>query len=128
MNDDTNTVCADAAIAATPFRPLLELLLSDAATDIEVVTRELGLSDKMRERLRRALDRIECAQSVLEAMGGRWVAGTIKRGGSEGLDDAGCVGEGAAERVTSAVKLLAEGWPQDYPDRAVEWEILSQSG
>jgi hypothetical protein len=30
-----------------------ELLLSDVATDVEVVTRELGLRDEMRERLRR---------------------------------------------------------------------------
>lgn len=47
---------------------LLDILLTDAAGDVEVVARELGLRVEMRERLRQALDRIGCAQSVLEAM------------------------------------------------------------
>jgi hypothetical protein len=80
----------------------------------------------MLERLRRALDRLNCALSVLEAVGGRWVAGTLERGGSEGLDDAGCVGDAALGHVQNAMKLLAEGWPQDYPDEAVEWRLLGK--
>ncbi|SAK93084.1 hypothetical protein AWB79_06906 [Caballeronia hypogeia] len=47
---------------------LLGILLADAATDVEVVARELGLRDEMRERLRRALDRVECAQRILGAI------------------------------------------------------------
>jgi len=50
-------------------RQLLDLLLSDAANDVEVVSRELGLRAQMRGRLRTALDRIACAQSVLESIG-----------------------------------------------------------
>ncbi|MFM0140394.1 hypothetical protein [Caballeronia grimmiae] len=46
----------------------LELVVADAACDVEVVARELGLNDEMRERLRRALDRVGCARGVLEAM------------------------------------------------------------
>jgi hypothetical protein len=52
---------------------LLELLLSDVATDVEVVTRELGLRNEMLERLRRALDRVACAQSLLASMSARSV-------------------------------------------------------
>lgn len=44
-----------------PSGSLLELLLSDAATDIEVVVRKLGLRDEMFERLRRTLDWHHCA-------------------------------------------------------------------
>jgi hypothetical protein len=50
-----------------PSGALFDLLQSDVATDIEVVSRELGLSDVMLERRRRALDRLNCAQAVLEA-------------------------------------------------------------
>jgi hypothetical protein len=48
---------------------LLDGLLSHAANDVKVVSRELGLRDQMRERLRTALGRIACAQSVLESIG-----------------------------------------------------------
>jgi hypothetical protein len=98
---------------ATTYGPLLEQLLSDVATDIEVVTREVGLHDEMRERLRRALDRLNCAQSVSEA------ARTRQRGNSRGE---------VCEQVTEAVRVLAENWPQDHPEGAVEWLLVGSTG
>ncbi|MDB5787481.1 hypothetical protein [Caballeronia mineralivorans] len=98
---------APAAISAIPSGPLLELLLSDAATDVEVVTRELGLRDEMRERLRRALDRVACAQSVLEAIR---------------AEEARTKTAGALMR--DAMEMLAKEWPKDYPAGAVEWLLL----
>jgi hypothetical protein len=76
---------------------LLEHLLSDTATDVEVVTRELGLRDEMRERLRRTLDRIDCAQRVLDALESRMRTGTASA--LDGL------------RVKAAMDLLARRWP-----------------
>jgi hypothetical protein len=93
---------------------LLELLLSDAATDVEVVTRELDLINEMFERLRRALDRVACAQSLLASMrsGGRGDErrrdGGMRRG-REATDldvtvgdtgRGGMAGKGVAGRVT----------------------------
>lgn len=43
---------------------LLDFLSSDAATDVAVVARELGLRDEMVARLRCALDRVTCAQEI----------------------------------------------------------------
>jgi hypothetical protein len=40
---------------------LLGILLTEAATDVAVVARGLGLKHEMQERLRRALDRLDCA-------------------------------------------------------------------
>ncbi len=102
--------CAPARIEIPLLGQFLELLLSDAATDVEVVTRELGLRNEMRERLRRALDRLTCAQAVLAAMSA----------GSVGASD----DEWALRmRMREAVELLARGWPEDYPAGAVEWLI-----
>jgi hypothetical protein len=67
----------------------------------------------MLERLQRALDRVECAQSVLEAIGFR-----THRGGDVTPDDTG---------VREAVALLARRWPKDYPTDAVEWMLLRRS-
>ncbi|MFM0656082.1 hypothetical protein [Paraburkholderia sediminicola] len=67
LSAQANVGRAPAPIPAIPSGLLLELLLSDAATDVEVVTRELGLPNEMVERLRRALDRLTCAQTVLAA-------------------------------------------------------------
>jgi hypothetical protein len=89
---------------------LLGLLLSDVATDIEVVARELSLRNEMLERLWRALDRIDCAQSVLEA----------NRGMTRGEMDAGTV-----DTVSAEMELLAGRWPNDYQDWAVECCLLS---
>ncbi|EUC18392.1 hypothetical protein [Paraburkholderia hospita] len=93
----------------SPSNSLLELLLSDVATDVEVVTRELGLRNEMLERLRRALDRLDCAQAVLAAMSA----------GSVGASD-----DEWALRMRDAVELLAREWPEDYPAGVVEWLLL----
>jgi len=89
---------------------LLELLLSDAVNDVQVVSRELGLRGEMCERLRRALDRIACAQSVLETV-------------CTGATDAEQGGAAAELLVREALELLAKEWPEDYPAGAVEWLI-----
>ncbi|BFG77826.1 hypothetical protein PTKU46_58590 [Paraburkholderia terrae] len=71
-------------------------MLSDAATDVEVVTRELGLRNEMLQRLRHALERVACAQAVLEAM----------RAQSAGTNS----GEtGMPMQMREAVELLARG-------------------
>jgi hypothetical protein len=70
---------ATATIPNPHLGQLLELLLSDTATDVEVVTRELGLRNEMLERLRRALDRLACAQAVLAAMRARSVGASDDR-------------------------------------------------
>jgi hypothetical protein len=47
---------------------LLSILLADIADDIEVAARDQQISDASFVRLRRAMDRVACAQSVLESM------------------------------------------------------------
>ena len=121
---------------------LLEVLLSDAASDVDVVARELGLRDEMRERLRRALDRVGCAQGVLEAMREAEVTQSGREPEGVSAGEGGCGrGVGAAddhrgddaldvmERVRGAVELLAVellavDWPHDYPEGAVVWLLL----
>jgi hypothetical protein len=90
---------------------LLKCVLTDAATDIEVAARDLHISDASFVRLRRAMDRLACAQSVLETMGVR---------------SAGASDEETALRVRmrEAVDLLAREWPEDYPAGAVERLLL----
>jgi hypothetical protein len=110
---DTVPGCAPASTLTKSCGPLLELLLSDAANDIEVVSRELGLREEMCERLRRAFDRIACAQSVLESIG--------PDGAEAGKD-----GAAAEVRMRAAVVLLAREWPEDYPAGAVEWGIAQE--
>lgn len=94
--------------------PLLELLLSGIATDVEVVTRELGLRDEMRKRLSRALDRLNCAQAILDAQRKRLL-------GSSCSDE-------VCERVSEAVRVLAANWPQEYPKGSVEWLLVRDGG
>ena len=65
----------------------------------------------MRERLRRALDRMACAQSVLESM--------RTDGTAAGID---CSAAGL--RMSEAVGFLAKEWPEDYPAGAVELLLL----
>jgi hypothetical protein len=96
--------------AAGRTQELIRLLLADAAVDVELVSRELGLTDAMRERLLRALDRLECIGSVLEATRSR--AGGYES--AEVLDATRC-----------AVGELAARWPQGYPAGAVEWVMLA---
>ncbi|MFM0392897.1 hypothetical protein [Paraburkholderia phytofirmans] len=108
---DDNAGHPPSSARALRRRHLLDLLLSDAANDVEVVSRELGLRGEMRERLRRALDRMACAQSVLESMRTDGTAAGIDR-------------SAAGLRMSEAVGLLARGWPEDYPAGAVEWLVL----
>jgi hypothetical protein len=111
---------------------LLDFLLSDAATDVAVVARELGLRDEMVARLRCALDRITCAQEILEAIV-EDVPGSEKPGGlagtghpldCHGSNVAGRRQERTKARVRSAFELLTNRWPQNYPDDAVEWLVF----
>jgi hypothetical protein len=108
-----NTGAADLPSSARALRQrqLLDLLISDAGNDVEVVSRELGLRGEMRERLRRALDRMACAQRVLESMRTDSAA-------------AGIDGSAAELRMKDAVGLLSREWPEDYSAGAVEWAAL----
>ncbi|CAG9225595.1 hypothetical protein PSAB6_450116 [Paraburkholderia sabiae] len=92
---------------------LMHVLMSDVVLDVELVSRELGLTGAMSERLRRAIDRAECAERVLQTM--RFAA---------------CSGEsdGALDAVKCAVEELAASWPRDYPDNAPEWLIVGDMG
>ncbi|MDQ0621037.1 hypothetical protein [Paraburkholderia graminis] len=105
---NTNAADLPSSARALRQRQLLDLLISDAGNDVEVVSRELGLRGEMRERLRRALDRIACAQSVLETV--RTEALGAKKGGAT-----------AELRVREAVGLLA----REYPAGAVEWLLAA---
>lgn len=109
---NTTSGYARAATSAPPGRSLLQNLLSDVATDVEVVTRELGLRNEMLERLRRAPDRMACAQSVLESMG-------------TDCAEAGADGAKAELRIREAVGLLAKEWPREYPAGPVEWQVVA---
>jgi hypothetical protein len=62
----------------------MELLLPDAASDVELVSRELGLRDAMLERLPRALDRIVFARTVSEATGEAHCATSLHCGNNDG--------------------------------------------
>ena len=90
---------------------LLDCALTDVATDIEVAARDLLISDASFVRLRRAMDRIACAQSVLE---------TVRAGSADVTDEETAL----RVRMQEAVELLAREWPEDYPVGAVEWLLL----
>ncbi|NYH26067.1 hypothetical protein [Paraburkholderia bryophila] len=47
---------------------LLGCVLADVVTDIEVAARDLQISDPNFVRLRRAMDRLSCAQPILETL------------------------------------------------------------
>lgn len=98
---------------APPLGPLLELLLADVATDIDVVARELGLREEMLERLLRALDRMNCAQAILDAQRKRLLGNS---------------GGEAWEQTSEALRVLAANWPQEYPEGAVEWLLVGNPG
>lgn len=82
---------------------LFDCVITDAVTDIEVAARDLQISDDSFVPLRRALDRLTCAQAVLAAMSA----------GSMGASD----DEWALRmQMREAVDLLARGgrkiiWP-----------------
>lgn len=110
------------------FIELLCFILGDAETDISVVARELRLSDASFLRLRRARDRVACAQRLLEtarkiaggAAGGTGASTDVGGGDSQTGDSAGTFGAA----VRAEVELLARRWPEDYPAGAVEWLLL----
>jgi hypothetical protein len=54
---------------------LLGVLLADVRTDTSVASRDLQISDASFVRLRRAIDGVACAQSLLESTG----AGSVGR-------------------------------------------------
>lgn len=97
---------------------LLDLLLTDAMTDIDVVARALALQDAMRDRLRRSLDRLVCAQSVAETLCRRFVVDASDDGGRDEISP--------MESVLRAMETLAGEWPADYGANAVEWLLLSE--
>lgn len=86
---------------------LLSVLLTDVTNELGVAARDAGISDASFVRLRRALDRMACAQSVLESM--------RTDGTAAGID---CSAAGL--RMSEAVGLLAKEWPEEYPAGAVE--------
>ena len=87
------------------------VLLADAAVDVELVSRELGLTDAMSERQSRAPDRLECVAGVLQAM--RCAAD-------------GCQSAGVPDASRCAIEELAARWPQYYPTDAVERLVLAR--
>lgn len=105
--------CGVPAVNGTLTRELTRILLADAASDVEVVRREFGLSEEMVERLQRALDRLDCAQAILDA---------------EERSRLGTSAGEACEHVSEAVRVLAGNWPQDYPEGAVEWLLVGDGG
>lgn len=88
---------------------LMAVLLADTAVDVELVSRELGLTEAMSERLRRALGRPECVAAVLEAM-------CPASGGYESAE--------VVDAARCAVEELARRRPKKCPDGAVERLIL----
>ncbi|WP_421376472.1 hypothetical protein ACOCG7_00980 [Paraburkholderia sp. DD10] len=100
---------------------LLSIPLADVVTDTEVAARDAGISDASFVRLRRAIDRVACAQSVLEAMG-------VRSAGASSVTASR--GETRVRQMATrdAVDLLAREWPADYPAGAVEWLIAASSG
>jgi hypothetical protein len=76
LSNGTNAARQNADGMPSRSVQLLEVLL----TDVELVALELDLRDAMFERPRRALDRLECALNVLEAVGDWDQASTLSAG------------------------------------------------
>jgi hypothetical protein len=110
INDSANAVGQWPRAETRALLELLGVLLADVETDVNVASRDRGISDSSRVRLRRALDRVTSAQTLLEA--------STEIGCKEGAG-------GAAMRA--AVEFLASGWPVDYPAGAVEWLLLDRA-
>ncbi|WP_143130448.1 hypothetical protein [Paraburkholderia sartisoli] len=87
---------------------LLAYVLTDAMTDIEVAARDLQISDASFVRLRRAMDRVGCAQMRVGSVGSSRDETALR------------------VRMREAVVLLAREWPEEYPAWAVELEILRE--
>jgi hypothetical protein len=103
---------------------LLGYLLTDAETDISVAARDLTISDVSFIRLRRARDRVACAQTLLETVSEiadkpADAVGTSPTG-SEAERDLGTI----TAAMREAMELLAREWRDEYPEGAVEWLLL----
>jgi hypothetical protein len=85
---------------------------------------DVALSDASFVRLRRARDRVACAQTLLESVseiaGKRADAAGTSPTGSEAERDLGAI----AATMREAVELLAREWPDDYAAWAVEWLLV----
>jgi hypothetical protein len=82
---------------------LAAFLLSDAITDVEVVSRELSSSPVMLERMRRASDSLQCVGRILEAE----VTGRLT-GRSDGDPHA-----------FKQIQEYLDGWPNDGLEMSV---------
>ncbi|KDR37715.1 hypothetical protein BG61_08610 [Caballeronia glathei] len=81
---------------------LFDCVLTDAATDIELAARNLQISDASFVRLRRVMDRVACAQRLLETI----------RVASVGTSGVRAKGDETGMRqmvMRDAVELLARG-------------------
>ena len=123
----------DEKLALTNHAPnviaMLSILLADVTNDVEVAARDLALSDASFIRLRRARDRVACAQTLLETVSetaGKTAdaAGTSPTGGEAERD----LGTIIAAAMREAVELLAREWPEEYPVGAVECLLAASSG
>jgi hypothetical protein len=113
---------------------LLGLLLADVRTDTIVASRDLQISDASFVRLRRALDRVTCAQRLLETVM-REIAATgcsqerlRADGGNVGGERTATGHADAFSEMQALVELLAREWPDEYPAGAVEWLLLEPPG
>jgi hypothetical protein len=102
VNSGSKARCTTAAGIPSP--------LADVSNDVEVSARGSKISDANFVRLRRAMDRVACAQSVLETMMAESVGAKCDETGMR-----------MRMRMREAVELLARGWPEDYQAGAVEW-------
>ena len=100
------------------------LILTDVETDVDVAATYTLISNASFIRVRRARDRVACAQRLLEIVGE--IAGTTADAagtsptGSEAERDLGTI----AAAMREAVELLAREWPDDYAAWAVEWLLV----
>ncbi|SAK91617.1 hypothetical protein AWB78_04941 [Caballeronia calidae] len=114
----TKLDCRCQSAMTSKVSQLLEFLIADAMTDIEVVAKELGLEDEMRDRLRRSLDELACAQTVVEAMRIGFAVDAPDDGSREEVNP--------MESILRAMITLATRWPQNYGADAVEWLVLGE--
>jgi hypothetical protein len=112
------------ALRLASWLGLLDLLgiLLAVASDVQEVAREFGLRDEMRERLRRALDRVGCAQVVLKAM-------REERANDEarGEDDSERPDDGADRDLATLgrVRGAIRGGPRQILSVGMGWHCMS---
>jgi hypothetical protein len=101
---------AEHTVAPSAAPELVTGLLATALADIGVVSRELSLSIAMRERIRRALDCLQCAEAILE---------TGVKGEADSCFCDQMRGE-AWSQVVGLVREYLETWPDDLLAMLVE--------